>query len=82
MRLGPNAVEIAEVHLDRIDADLGARHLRADGERDPLVGWMRMASTFGSLAARPVLRKIECGAGLNTIAISVTRLGRRLPARR
>ena len=47
----------------------------------PSSGWMRMASRFGS-GCVAVSRNSRWGTSLNWIAISVARLGRRLPMRR
>ena len=47
----------------------------------PSSGWMRMASRSGSTPAGS-RRKIMCGVRRNRIAISLTRLARRLPVRR
>ena len=47
----------------------------------PSSGWMRSVRAFGStsfIASRP---NVRCGGFLNWMRISVTRLGRRLPAR-
>ncbi len=47
----------------------------------PSSGWMRMLSTLGRMLS-PRRPNSRWGASLNTIAISVTRFGIRLPERR
>ena len=48
----------------------------------PSSGWMRSTSRFGCTVSTAVAAKGRCGAGLNWIATSVARRGRRLPVRR
>ena len=55
--------------------------LAAKRRRMPSSGWIRRASRFGSGSAFESLKRAS-GTCLNWTAISVARLGSRLPARR
>ena len=47
----------------------------------PSSGWMRMASTFDCIRRLDILLNSGYGAGRKWMEMSVTRFGRRLPAR-
>ena len=64
------------------DPRLGPRDLGVELQRDPLVGLDAEHQRVGLDAVVGPARNRRCGTSLNWIAISVTRLGSRLPARR